>query len=104
VSIKVRFADFKTITRARTVPSGTDVAREIHATAVGLLTEHAPAGAVRLIGVRVEGLDDGGAGQQLTFESCEPRWRDAEVAADVARSKFGAAAVRPASLISRREG
>jgi DNA polymerase-4 len=104
VSIKVRFADFKTITRARTVPSGTDVAREIHATAVELLTEHAPAGAVRLIGVRVEGLDDGGAGQQLTFESSEPRWRDAEVAADVARSKFGAAAVRRASLISRREG
>jgi DNA polymerase IV len=104
VSIKVRFADFTTITRARTVPSGTDVAREIHVTAVALLTEHAPSGAVRLIGVRVEGLDTGEDGIQLSFESAEPRWRDAEVAADVARSKFGAAAVRPASLISRNEG
>jgi DNA polymerase-4 len=104
VSIKVRFADFKTITRARTVPSGTDVTREIHGTAVELLTEHAPSGAVRLIGVRVEGLDDGEGGIQLSFESAEPRWRDAEVAADIARSKFGAAAVRPASLISRHEG
>jgi DNA polymerase-4 len=104
VSIKVRFADFTTITRARTVPSGTDVAREIHVTAVELLTEHAPSGAVRLIGVRVEGLDTGEDGIQLSFESAEPRWRDAEVAADVARSKFGAAAVRPASLISRNEG
>jgi DNA polymerase-4 len=103
VSIKVRFADFKTITRARTVPAGTDVAREIHSTTVDLLNEHAGAGAVRLIGIRVDGLDDGEAGQQLTFESAEPRWRDAEVAADVARSKFGATAVRPASLISRRE-
>jgi DNA polymerase-4 len=104
VSIKVRFADFTTITRARTVPSGTDVAREIHVTAVELLTVHAPSGAVRLIGVRVEGLDTGEDGIQLSFESAEPRWRDAEVAADVARSKFGAAAVRPASLISRNEG
>ena len=43
------------------------------------------------------------AGEQLTFESPQPRWRDAEVAADVARSKFGAAAVRPASLLTPRQ-
>jgi DNA polymerase-4 len=103
VSIKVRFTDFKTITRARAMPAGTDVAREIHTVAVELLTEHVPTGAVRLIGVRVDGLGASGGGQQLTFDSAEPRWRDAEVAADVARSKFGAAAVRPASLISRPE-
>ncbi len=103
VSIKVRFADFHTITRARTLVSATDVAREIHQVAVALLAEHAPAGAVRLIGVRVEGLDGGEAGEQLAFESPAPRWRDAEVAADVARSKFGAAAVRPASLLAPRE-
>jgi DNA polymerase-4 len=103
VSIKVRFTDFKTITRARTMASGTDVAREIHATAVELLTEHVPTGAVRLIGVRVDGLGAGADGEQLSFETAEPRWRDAEVAADVARSKFGAAAVRPASLIARPE-
>jgi DNA polymerase-4 len=80
------------------------VAREIHCAAVELLGEHAPVGAVRLIGVRVDGLDDGEDGVQLSFDSREPRWRDAEVAADVARSRFGAAAIQPASLISRREG
>ncbi|SFB46661.1 DNA polymerase-4 [Amycolatopsis marina] len=99
VSIKVRFADFRTITRARTLASATDVAREIHATAAALLAEHAPNGALRLIGVRVEGLDDAAAPEQLSFDSPEPRWRDAEVAADVARSKFGTGAVRPASLL-----
>lgn len=103
VSIKVRFADFRTITRARTLASATDVAREIHATSVALLTEHARVGAVRLIGVRVESLADATAPEQLSFEDGEPRWRDAEVAADVARSKFGAAAVRPASLLSPEE-
>jgi len=103
VSIKVRFADFKTITRARTTAVGVDVARDIHRTAVELLTEHAPTGAVRLIGVRVEGLDTDSDGEQLLFDSPEPRWRDAEVAADIARSKFGAAAVRPASLLTPRD-
>ncbi|HEY2061893.1 MAG TPA: DNA polymerase IV [Amycolatopsis sp.] len=103
VSIKVRLADFRTITRARTLFTATDVARDIHRTAVDLLTEHAPTGAIRLIGVRVEALDTGEDGEQLLLASAEPRWRDAELAADVARSKFGAAAVRPASLLSPRE-
>ncbi|KAA9153778.1 DNA polymerase IV [Amycolatopsis acidicola] len=100
VSIKVRFADFKTITRARTLGSATDVARVIHATAVALLAEAAAGAEIRLLGVRVEGLSGTDEPEQLSFERAEPRWRDAEVAADVARSKFGAAAIRPASLLS----
>lgn len=104
VSIKVRFADFTTISRARSLPVATDVAREIHACAVSLLSDHVPATSkVRLVGVRMEGLTDGTGGEQLTFEGNAPRWRDAEVAADVARSKFGAAAVRPASLLPSEE-
>ncbi|MFF5992134.1 DNA polymerase IV [Prauserella flavalba] len=104
VSIKVRFADFTTITRARTLLAATDVAREIHATAVALLAEASSGAAVRLIGVRVEGLAAEGAGEQLSFEAPAPRWREAEIAADVARSKFGAGAIRPASLLSPEEG
>ncbi|GAB2958457.1 DNA polymerase IV [Amycolatopsis acidiphila] len=104
VSIKVRFADFRTITRARTLASATDVARVIHSTAVALLTEAVSGAEIRLLGVRVEGLSGADAPEQLTFERAEPRWRDAEVAADVARSKFGAGAVRPASLLSPGPG
>ncbi|EID55867.1 DNA polymerase IV [Saccharomonospora xinjiangensis] len=103
VSIKVRFSDFRTITRARTLPSATDVARTVHATAVALLAETGTTAAVRLLGVRVEGLAGSGDAEQLSLDDAFPRsrWRDAEIAADVARSKFGAAAVRPASLIER---
>ncbi|MBK1788615.1 DNA polymerase IV [Prauserella cavernicola] len=104
VSIKVRFADFRTITRARTLLSATDVARELHTTAVALLDEAASGAAVRLLGVRVEGLSTGEGGEQLSFDTPAPRWREAEIAADVARSKFGAAAIRPASLLSPDEG
>ncbi|MHB1067535.1 MAG: DNA polymerase IV, partial [Candidatus Nanopelagicales bacterium] len=57
VSIKVRFADFSTITRSRTLRSPTDVGKEVYDTAralydaLGLQRVR-----IRLVGVRVEGL------------------------------------------------
>ncbi|MBP2477229.1 DNA polymerase-4 [Crossiella equi] len=100
VSIKVRYADFSTITRSRTLPLPTDVTQEIYRTACDLLANQTPPGAIRLIGVRVEQLDDhGGAGDQLTFDEPERGWREADQAADAARARFGGAAVKPASLL-----
>jgi DNA polymerase IV len=98
VSIKVRYADFTTISRSRTLPTATDVTQEIYRTAVRLLTEHVPPGAVRLIGVRVEQLGPSGRGQ-LALDAPEHGWREADQAADRARGRFGTAAVRPASLL-----
>ncbi|HKS49552.1 MAG TPA: DNA polymerase IV [Amycolatopsis sp.] len=102
VSIKVRFADFKTITRARTLAAPTDVTRVVHTTAVSLLGGAVSGAEIRLLGVRVDGLAGDDEPEQLSFERDEPRWRDAEIAADVARSRFGSAAVRPASLLARK--
>ena len=103
VSIKVRFGDFTTITRSRTLPVSTDVTQEIYKTACRLLDEQTPPGAVRLIGVRMEQLEDtGSGGQQLLLDAPERGWRDADQAADQARAKFGGAAIRPATLVSPR--
>jgi DNA polymerase-4 len=100
VSIKVRFADFTTITRSRTLSVATDVTQEIYRTASRLLTEQVPSGAVRLIGVRMEQLAVvAGGGEQLALDAPAHGWRDADLAADQARSRFGTAAIRPASLI-----
>ncbi|HEV2784229.1 MAG TPA: DNA polymerase IV [Actinophytocola sp.] len=98
VSIKVRFGDFTTITRSRTLPVATDVTQQIYRTAAQLLAEQTPPGAIRLIGVRVEQLGDDG-GEQLTLDAPERGWREADQAADEARGRFGHAAVRPASLL-----
>ncbi|MFI7676696.1 DNA polymerase IV [Actinophytocola sp. NPDC049390] len=101
VSIKVRFGDFTTITRSRTLPVSTDVTQEIYRTACRLLDEQTPPGAVRLIGVRMEQLEETtSGGQQLLLDAPERGWRDADQAADLARAKFGGAAIRPATLLS----
>ncbi|CAL9366638.1 DNA polymerase IV [Actinosynnema sp. ALI-1.44] len=100
VSIKVRFADFTTITRSKTLRVATDVTREVYQTASTLLDEQVPPGAVRLIGVRIEQLVEGDDGEQLMFDAPERGWREAEQAADQARTRFGRAAVKPASLLS----
>ncbi|MBW4720130.1 DNA polymerase IV [Saccharothrix obliqua] len=100
VSIKVRFADFTTITRAKTLRVATDVAQEVYRTAATLLDEQVPPGAVRLIGVRIEQLVAGEGGEQLMFDAPDRGWREAEQAADQARTKFGRAAVKPATLLT----
>jgi DNA polymerase-4 len=53
IAIKVRLADFTTLTRARTLSGATNDPEAIAATAVELLRDNRPAGPVRLLGVRV---------------------------------------------------
>ncbi|AXG13489.1 DNA polymerase IV [Intrasporangium calvum] len=101
ISIKVRFSDFTTITRAKTLRHHTDVSREIFATAVELFDRLALQRArIRLVGVRLEGLVPATAAPiQSALDEPEHGWRDADRAVDRASARFGAGAVRPASLI-----
>ncbi len=101
VTIKVRFADFTTITRSRTLRDPTDVSRDIYATARSLFDALGLQRArIRLVGVRMEGLVEGeGAPIQATLDEPEHGWRDADRAVDRASARFGAGAVRPAALV-----
>ena len=103
VSIKVRFADFTTITRAKTLPEATDVGRVVYATALGLYDALGLERArIRLVGVRVEGISDAdSAPHQLQLGEREHGWRHAEQAVDRAARRFGAGVVRPATLVDR---
>jgi DNA polymerase-4 len=104
VSIKVRFADFTTITRSRTLREPTDTSRLIYETARqlydGLRLERAR---IRLVGVRLEKLVEvEQAPIQGMLGEPEHGWRDADRAVDRASARFGAGSVRPASLIPPR--
>ncbi|MGH3942439.1 MAG: DNA polymerase IV [Pseudonocardiaceae bacterium] len=100
IAVKVRFSDFTTITRARTLANPTDTGQEVFGIAAGLFEHHVPLGAaIRLLGVRVEQLVGGVVAEQLTLHGEQANWSDAERAADAARSRFGSTAVRPAALL-----
>jgi len=101
ISIKVRFSDFTTITRSRTLRDPTDVSRDIYATARALFDGLGLQRArLRLVGVRVEGLTESDhAPIQGLLDEPEHGWRDADRAVDRASARFGAGAVRPASLV-----
>jgi DNA polymerase IV len=101
VTVKLRLASFKTITRSRTLAEPTDVAREIYAIACALyegsgLDRRAR---LRLVGVRATGLRPAAeSARQLAFGDRPAGWREAEQAVDRITSRFGAGAVRPAAL------
>jgi DNA polymerase-4 len=101
VSVKLRLASFRTITRSRTLAEPTDVAREIYAIACALYEGAGlDAGArLRLVGVRAAGLRPAeGSSHQLAFDERPAGWREAEQAVDRIARRFGTDAVRPAAL------
>lgn len=109
VALKLRDQDFRTVSRSRTLEHGVDTGREVHEAAWRLFEEMGPlAGRVRLVGVRAERLDDGGAGRQLSLWDAqrteelveEIEWGGAETAMDRIREKFGPAGLRPARLVT----
>ncbi|MGD0606693.1 MAG: DNA polymerase IV [Streptosporangiaceae bacterium] len=102
VSVKIRLASFKTMTRSRTLVYPTDVTHEIYATACSLYESAGldRAAQLRLVGVRVSGLTPAtSANTQLTFDDRPVGWREAEQAVDKIARRFGSAAVRPAALV-----
>ena len=102
ISIKVRFADFTTISRSRTLKEPTDVGRVVHATAKELFDAlHLQRARLRLVGVRVENLlPVDGVPRQLLLEEPGPGWREVEQAADRAVRRFGPGVVTAATLVT----
>lgn len=106
VQVKVRFPDFRTITRAHTLPAPTDLARDLLGVARALLAAVDTSSGVRLLGVSAQqlraaarqptlGLDDDDAG-------IDERRAALERAADSVRDRYGERAMRPAALAPRR--
>ena len=101
VTLKVRYSNFKTITRSRTLPEELDAASEIYAVARSMYAKLASEKArVRLLGVSLSGLSPGPPRRQLDLLTARPRRETAASAAiDQIRGRFGEGAVTPATLV-----
>jgi DNA polymerase-4 len=99
VVLKVRFGDFRTITRSRRVGDPLDSEPALARVAQDLLAavDHSPG--VRLLGVSVSGLVEREAFQP-TLDSAAPGDEAVARAVEDIRRRFGAVAVGPASLLA----
>lgn len=100
VGLKLRYADFTTITRSRTLAQPFTSAHDLLQHGVGLLEElgERPQ-AVRLIGVRAEALEQATDALQLSLDGREEEWGAAEEAMDRVHARFGADRLGPARLL-----
>lgn len=104
VGIKIRFADFTTVTRVRTLAEPTDAAATVYTEALQLyraLKLDQPR--IRLVGVKLENLRPAGEATQLALDltgSARSTPAAADQAIDALVARFGESVVRPASLLA----
>jgi DNA polymerase-4 len=100
LTLKVRFAGFRTVTRSTTLDSPIDTGPELVAALRPLLHALDVSPGVRLLGVSTSNF--GAPSQQLSLlDEPEDAGKTAE-AIDEIRDRFGAAAIGPASSIGQR--
>lgn len=102
ITLKLRYSDFKTITRSKKLDRAVDTSFEIYSTIKRLFEDlRLQRVRVRLVGVKVDGLIEASeVWAQLDLGLAEVAWQKAERAMDKASDRFGEGAVRPARLVS----
>jgi DNA polymerase-4 len=99
ITIKIKFADFSTITRSKTLPLAIDGTHETYEVVKKLYLALRNDGArIRLVGVSLSNLQED-VPVQLELGARERGWREADSAIDKATARFGRASVRPGRLI-----
>ncbi len=106
VELKVRFADFQTISRSLTLEEPTSITRELLEAGVELLTKRLPARhrPIRLLGFGVSRLDGSGKSQQTLFDQPDrERHQELDRVADQITEKFGKLAIRRGTRLDRSD-
>jgi DNA polymerase-4 len=103
VTLKLRFADFITISRSVTADVAIDSPRDLFAAATELLAHVTLDRPVRLLGLGGSGLEPSASPRQLPLDSDEDWAKIAEAVAGV-RDRFGDRSVEPARLLGRQDG
>jgi DNA polymerase-4 len=107
VVLKLRFGDFETITRSKTLADPTDLGRRIYEEVRGVYEASGHAGSlsrhptpIRLVGVRMEQLAFAGESTGAVGRwDDDADWREAETTMDALRARFGPGSVTSASLL-----
>ena len=108
VAIKVRYGDFETLSRSRTLPEATNATRRIYLTARELFdaldggSGPSLTRAVRLIGVRTEQLAPAGS-DPAGLWSDDDGWRALDQTVDEVTGRFGREGLTSARLLAKRE-
>lgn len=103
IALKLRYADFTTVSRSVTLPEATNVGQRIGDVAIELLAQLPLDQPVRLVGVRGERLRSTSGGMLALWDD-DAEWRAVDEALDGARARFGKAAVTRASILGARRG
>ncbi|MFJ2506013.1 MULTISPECIES: DNA polymerase IV [unclassified Microbacterium] len=103
VAIKIRFDDFRTLSRSVTLSEPTAVGQRIGEAAQTLFEQIDRRDPVRLVGVRAENLRPAGGGGLGLWDDDED-WRKVEGAVDEAVARFGSATISRARHIGRADG
>ena len=104
IAIKVRFADFSTVSRSHALPEPTSVSQRIGEAAVELFRGIQRPGAVRLVGVRAERLRAADQAGVALWDD-DASWRQIDSAVDDVASRFGDGLItRATSLGPARAG
>ena len=100
ISIKVRFTDFKTISRSKTLDLPTAGTQEIFEVAKALyLGLNLDRVLIRLVGVSLDSLVENDDVKQMVLGERTSSWQQADRAIDRVKAKFGRASLRPARLV-----
>ena len=104
ISIKVRFADFKTISRSKTLDLPTTGTQEIFEVAKSLfLGLELDRVLVRLVGVSLDSLVENDDVKQMVLGERTSSWQQADRAIDRVKAKFGSGSLRPARLVDDKD-
>jgi len=96
ITLKLRYGDFRTVTRSETPGESTNVTNLLWQTAERLFRQwhHRSGGPLRLLGFGVSGLEDERAGQQLLFPNPqEEKLKKLDQVVDKIRDRYGKRAV-----------
>lgn len=104
ITVKIRYQDFRTITRGHTCPEPVDTDQEIYEVVKNLFLDNVYDDKIRLVGVTVSNLDPKGIGQSSLFvDAKHEKLEKLNSVVDKISERFGDGSVTRGTLVAQSE-